>query len=43
MSLGIVVPEREIYASLYCRAGQISQATNRILLYQIGSDHRLRC
>lgn len=35
MSLGIVVPEREIYASLIAAKDQISRATNRILLYQI--------
>lgn len=35
MSLGIVVPEREIYASLIAAKEQISRATNRILLYQI--------
>nr|WP_105386582.1 SpoIIE family protein phosphatase [Neorhizobium alkalisoli] len=35
MSLAIVVPEREIYASLIAARDQISQATNRILIYQI--------
>ncbi len=35
MSLGIVVPEREIYASLIAARDQISRATNRILIYQI--------
>ncbi|WP_409527726.1 SpoIIE family protein phosphatase [Rhizobium lusitanum] len=35
MSLGIVVPEREIYASLIAAKEEISRATNRILLYQI--------
>ncbi|MDL2410175.1 SpoIIE family protein phosphatase [Rhizobium calliandrae] len=35
MSLGIVVPEREIYASLFSAQEEISRATNRILLYQI--------
>lgn len=35
MSLGIVVPEREIYASLIAAREQIARATNRILLYQI--------
>lgn len=35
MSLGIVVPEREIYASLYAAQAKISDATNRIVLYQI--------
>ncbi|MBB3568912.1 SpoIIE family protein phosphatase [Rhizobium sp. BK491] len=35
MSLGIVVPEREIYASLIAAKDEISRATNRILLYQI--------
>jgi sigma-B regulation protein RsbU (phosphoserine phosphatase) len=35
MSLGIVVPEREIYASLYAAQAKISDATNRIVLYQV--------
>jgi sigma-B regulation protein RsbU (phosphoserine phosphatase) len=35
MSLGIVVPEREIYASLYAAQAKISEATNRIVIYQI--------
>lgn len=35
MSLGIVVPEREIYASLIAARQQITKATNRILVYQI--------
>lgn len=35
MSLGIVVPEREIYASLFAAQAKISDATNRIVLYQI--------
>jgi sigma-B regulation protein RsbU (phosphoserine phosphatase) len=35
MMLGIVVPEREIYASLFAAQAGISQATNRILIYQI--------
>ncbi len=35
MSLGIVVPEREIYASLIAAREQITRATNRILIYQI--------
>ncbi|MBB4566894.1 SpoIIE family protein phosphatase [Rhizobium leucaenae] len=35
MSLGIVVPEREIYASLFAAQEEISRATNRILIYQI--------
>ena len=35
MSLGIVVPEREIYASLYAAQSEISEATNRIVIYQI--------
>jgi sigma-B regulation protein RsbU (phosphoserine phosphatase) len=35
MSLGILVPEREIYASLLAAKSKISQATNRIVLYQI--------
>ncbi|AZN98269.1 HAMP domain-containing protein [Mesorhizobium sp. M9A.F.Ca.ET.002.03.1.2] len=37
MSLGIVVPEREIYASLFAAQDSISRATNRILLYQIAA------
>nr|WP_174826260.1 SpoIIE family protein phosphatase [Rhizobium ruizarguesonis] len=35
MSLGVVVPEREIQASLYAAQAKISDATNRIVLYQI--------
>jgi len=35
MSVGIVVPEREIYESLYTAQDSISRATNRILVYQI--------
>ncbi|MFS8053041.1 SpoIIE family protein phosphatase [Rhizobium sp. BR 317] len=35
MSLGIVVPEREIYASLFAAQDEISRATNRILIYQV--------
>jgi sigma-B regulation protein RsbU (phosphoserine phosphatase) len=35
MSLGIVVPEREIYASLFAAQAKITEATNRILVYQI--------
>ncbi|NEI38239.1 SpoIIE family protein phosphatase [Rhizobium leguminosarum] len=35
MSLGVVVPEREIDASLYAAQAKISDATNRIVLYQI--------
>ena len=35
MSIGIVVPEREIYASLFAAQASISEATNRILIYQI--------
>ncbi|ARM88977.1 HAMP linker domain-containing protein [Rhizobium sp. CIAT894] len=35
MSLGVVVPEREIEASLYAAQAKISEATNRIVLYQI--------
>jgi phosphoserine phosphatase RsbU/P len=35
MQLGIVVPEREIYASLFAAQAGISEATNRILIYQI--------
>ena len=37
MSVGIVVPEREIYASLFAAQDSISRATNRILLFQIGA------
>ncbi|MER9657428.1 SpoIIE family protein phosphatase [Mesorhizobium sp. M0152] len=37
MSVGIVVPEREIYASLFAAQESISRATNRILLFQIGA------
>ena len=35
MSLGIVVPEREIYASLIATQSKISAATRRIIIYQI--------
>ncbi|MBB3462684.1 SpoIIE family protein phosphatase [Rhizobium sp. BK377] len=35
MSLGVVVPEREIDASLYAAQAKISDATNRIVIYQI--------
>ncbi|RUM00182.1 SpoIIE family protein phosphatase [Rhizobium chutanense] len=35
MSLGVIVPEREIEASLYAAQAKISEATNRIVLYQI--------
>jgi phosphoserine phosphatase RsbU/P len=35
MSLGIVVPEREIYASLYAAQAKITEATNRIVIYQV--------
>ncbi|HEV7308484.1 SpoIIE family protein phosphatase [Ensifer sp.] len=35
MAIGIVVPEREIYASLFAAQAGISEATNRILIYQI--------
>lgn len=35
MSLGIVVPEREIYASLNAAQAEISEATNRIVVYQL--------
>ncbi|MCG5480373.1 MAG: SpoIIE family protein phosphatase [Ensifer alkalisoli] len=35
MQLGIVVPEREIYASLFAAQAGISEATNRILIYQV--------
>ncbi|WP_081160426.1 SpoIIE family protein phosphatase [Ensifer aridi] len=34
MLLGIVVPEREIYASLFTAQAGITEATNRILIYQ---------
>ncbi|RWA69395.1 SpoIIE family protein phosphatase [Mesorhizobium sp.] len=37
MSVGIVVPEREIYASLFAAQDSISRATNRILLFQIAA------
>lgn len=37
MSVGIVVPEREIYASLFAAQESISKATNRILLYQLAA------
>ncbi|MEI9419623.1 SpoIIE family protein phosphatase [Mesorhizobium sp. Cs1299R1N1] len=37
MSVGIVVPEREIYASLFAAQKSISRATNRILLFQIAA------
>ncbi|MGO7902635.1 hypothetical protein ACC719_34920, partial [Rhizobium ruizarguesonis] len=35
MLLGVVVPEREIQASLYAAQAKISESTNRIVLYQI--------
>lgn len=35
MSVGIVVPEREIYASLIAAQDNISAATNRIVIYQV--------
>ncbi|ABR62493.1 SpoIIE family protein phosphatase [Sinorhizobium medicae] len=35
MLLGIAVPEREIYASLFAAQAGISKATNRILIYQV--------
>jgi sigma-B regulation protein RsbU (phosphoserine phosphatase) len=35
MSLGIVVPEREIYASLVTAQNKITVATNRIVAYQV--------
>nr|WP_259672246.1 SpoIIE family protein phosphatase [Rhizobium sp. NLR22b] len=35
MLLGVVVPEREIDASLYAAQAKISEATNRIVIYQI--------
>ena len=37
MTVGIVVPEREIYATLIATQDSISQATNRILLYQLAA------
>ncbi|MET0166909.1 MAG: SpoIIE family protein phosphatase [Vicinamibacterales bacterium] len=37
MSVGIVVPERVIYAALYAAQASISDATNRILIYQIAA------
>ncbi|TIS70707.1 MAG: HAMP domain-containing protein, partial [Mesorhizobium sp.] len=37
MSVGIVVPEREIYASLVAAQKSISRATNRILLFQVAA------
>jgi len=37
MSVGIVVPEHEIYAALYAAQASISDATNRILIYQIAA------
>lgn len=37
MSIGIVVPERELYASLIAVQKSIHEATNRILLYQIAA------
>lgn len=35
MLLGIVVPEREIYASLFAAQAGINKAANRILVYQV--------
>ncbi|WP_026621935.1 phosphoserine phosphatase RsbU/P (plasmid) [Ensifer sp. WSM1721] len=35
MMLGIIVPEQEIYASLFAAQAGISQATNRIVIYQV--------
>ncbi|PDT83286.1 SpoIIE family protein phosphatase [Sinorhizobium sp. BJ1] len=35
MLLGVVVPEREIYASLFAAQAGITEATNRILIYQV--------
>ncbi len=35
MSIGIVVPEREIYAALLAAQDSISSATNRIVMYQV--------
>lgn len=37
MTVGIVVPEHEIYATLIATQNSISQATNRILLYQLAA------
>jgi sigma-B regulation protein RsbU (phosphoserine phosphatase) len=37
MTVGVVVPEREIYATLIATQDSISQATNRILLYQMAA------
>jgi phosphoserine phosphatase RsbU/P len=37
MTVGIVVPEHEIYATLIATQNSISQATNRILLYQMAA------
>ncbi|PWK66450.1 SpoIIE family protein phosphatase [Aminobacter sp. AP02] len=37
MTVGIVVPESEIYATLIAAQESISQATNRILLYQLAA------
>jgi sigma-B regulation protein RsbU (phosphoserine phosphatase) len=35
-TLGFVVPEREIYSSLYAAQGKITQATDRIRQWQLG-------
>ncbi|MEY9786873.1 hypothetical protein ABIE77_001431 [Sinorhizobium fredii] len=35
MLLGVVVPERKIYASLFAAQAGITEATNRILIYQV--------
>lgn len=37
MTVGIVVPEHEIYATLIATQNAISQATDRILLYQLAA------
>ncbi|MDT3378593.1 SpoIIE family protein phosphatase [Labrys neptuniae] len=37
MTVGIVVPEHEIYATLIAAQDSISKATNRILLYQLAA------
>lgn len=37
MSVGVVVPEREIYASLFSAQQEISNATNRIVIIQIAA------
>lgn len=35
MSLGIVVPERDVYAALYTAQDSITEATNRIIMWQV--------